>query len=201
LPRFPILASSAVLTVTTGADSAVTGGHTGIYALQQGTGALSVTANGEVTGTDYDGIFASISNSSATGDLTVTTGADSAVTGGVYGIYARQSGTGALSVTANGEVIGTDYDGIFAYVSNAGSSSTLTVTTGADSAVSGGDRGIAALQRGTGALEITANGGVIGTDLDGIFALISNTGSSADLTVTTSADSLTVTAPSARTAL
>ena len=46
------------LNVTTGAGTDVTGGTYGIRALNYGTGALTVTANGDVTGTDHAGILA-----------------------------------------------------------------------------------------------------------------------------------------------
>jgi hypothetical protein len=181
--------STGALTVTTGADSIVSGGENGIRAQQNGTGALSVTANGEVTGTNIHGISAQISNSYATGDLTITSGADSTVTGGAAGIQGLQFGIGALSITANGEVTGTS-GGISAQVLNPSTTGDLTVTTGADSAVTGFN-GIIAEQFGTGGLSVTADGNITGTDRNGIIAQRSpfNTGSSADLTVTTGADS------------
>ena len=47
-------------------------------------------------------------------DLSVTTGAGTTVTGGTYGILAINNGTGALTVTANGDVTGTNTAGIYA---------------------------------------------------------------------------------------
>jgi predicted amino acid-binding ACT domain protein len=177
--------SESNLAVTTGADSTVTGGRNGVYAQQFGTGALTVTANGNITGTDRNGIYARISNSLAERALAITTGTDSAVTGGLRGINARQQGTGALSVTANGEVTGTNYQGILAQITNSAATGNLTITTGADSTVTGGQRGIEAQQQGTGALEITANGDVTGTNREGIFAQIINSDNDNNLTVTT----------------
>jgi len=160
-------AAGAGLTVVTG-DGAVTGGHRGIHARNYGMGALSVTTGaGDVTGTSYFGIVAR--NAAASTNLTVLTG-DGAVLGGRTGIYARNYGTGALSVTTGaGDVTGTAYNGI--YVRNSAAGVDLTVLTG-DGAVLGGDRGISARNYGTGALSVTTGAGnVTGTVLDGILAV------------------------------
>ena len=162
------------LTVTTAAGTTVSGDYKGIYARNFGTGALTITANGSVTvtGTRSDGIVAQNYGT----NVTVTTGAGATVSG-FGGITAVNSGTGALAVTANGDVTGTRFDGIFAR-NNHGTD--LSVTTAAGTTVSGGDSGIFADNRGTGALTITANGNVTATRAEGIFA--SNNGT--DLSVT-----------------
>jgi uncharacterized protein with beta-barrel porin domain len=161
-------AGATGLTVTTAAGTTVSGsgsGTSGIYAKNGGTGVVSITANGDVTGTD-SGIIAE--NFGAASILSVTTGASATVSGGRYGIYARNQGTGALTVTANGDVTGTSGAGISAVNFAAGTD--LNVTTGAGTTVSGATRGIRAYNFSTGALTITANGNVIGTSGDGIFA-------------------------------
>ena len=118
------------------------------------------TGAGDVTGTSSYGILAG--NSSAGTSLTVITGGG-AVLGGQRGINARNSGTGALSVTTGaGDVTGTAYDGIDAR-NSVGTS--LTVTTG-DGAVLGGQRGIYAINSGTGAFSITVGGLVSNTALN-----------------------------------
>ena len=63
--------------MTTGPGTAVTGRRDGIFARNYGSGALSVTANGDVTGTTSFGIYARNSGS----DLDVTTGAGTTVAG------------------------------------------------------------------------------------------------------------------------
>ena len=153
------------LTVTTGPGTTVTGGFQGISARNYG-GALTVTANGDVTGTTNYGIYArNIYGTS----LTVTTGVGTTVTGGIIGVYARNDGSGALSVNANGDVgdATTTQEGIHAR--NIYGTS-LTVTTGPGSTVKGGYYGISAVNFGTGALAVTVNGDVAGTNADGIFA-------------------------------
>ena len=158
---------------------------TGIYTFNVGSGALSITAGGRISGLNQDGIYAS--NSSSGTNLTITTSgtifggryginarncgsgaltitADGDVTGGNFGIYARNYGSGALSITANGTVTG----GI--YVVNYGT--TLSVTTSAGTTVTGtSEYGILARNAGSGALTITADGAVTG----GIYAHNSGT--------------------------
>jgi uncharacterized protein with beta-barrel porin domain len=170
------------LTVTTGAGTTVSGGAFGITASNQigSTGAVTITANGNVTGTANSGISAQ--NRTGT-DLTVTTAAGTTVSGGAYGILARNNGTGAVTITANGDVTGTSGSGIYAHNANVHSTD-LTVTTAAGTTVSGGGNGgIFAGNSGTGALTITANGNVTGTSARGIS--FSNSGT--DVTVTTGA--------------
>jgi len=166
------------LTIITGADSDVFGGKDGIDATNLGNGFLKITANGQVTGGEFgDGIKAlnvSGEDFSEFGEffgngtyLSITTGADSDVFGGKNGINARNFGTGFSEVTANGEVTGEKRDGIYAFNSDNGTS--LTVTTGEGSVVTGADDGIDAENRGTGDLTVTANGTVSGLGEAGPF--------------------------------
>lgn len=149
----------------------VSGGFEGIFAVNLGTGALSVTATGTVIGTSSRGIYAN--NSSYGTSLTIL--ADE-VTGGTNGIQARNNGTGALSVTATNSVAGTNNYGIYAYNDVLGSGLTVSSV-----AVSGGFSGIQARNRGTGAISITSTGAVTGTIARGIFANNSSYGT--DLTI------------------
>jgi uncharacterized protein with beta-barrel porin domain len=166
--------------VTTAARTAVTGQTGAIKARNYGTGALTVTANGDVTGTTSNGIF--VSNGTVATALSVTTAAGTTVSGGTAGIFANNSGTGALTITANGDVTGTTGNGISAWNHDGPA---LTVTTAAGTTVSGGTSGIYTRHDGAGALTITANGNVTGTSGAGIFAAESFAGT--DLAVTTGA--------------
>ena len=89
--------------------------------LTGATTALYIRSNGDVGGGNP-------------GSVTVTT--DGVLIGGTFGIYTRNYGSGALAVTANGDVTG--FDGIVAR--NRGTD--LTVTTGAGTTVTGGPLGI-----------------------------------------------------------
>lgn len=165
------------LTITTGAASTIRGANDGIDALNRGSGALSITADAEVTGYDGSGIFAkNFGTSEDTGEaLTITTGPDSDVFGQKDGIDAINHGNGLLSINVNGNVTGQgefhgyderhrEGDGIFAKNFGTG----LVIETGSGSVVTGvGDDGIDARQHGFGDLRITVNGSTTGQGEDG----------------------------------
>ncbi len=99
--------AGTALSVTTAAGTTgVSGSSNGINARNYGTGALTITANGDVTGTTGFGIYARNLNVTGGANVTVTTAAGTAVSG-TTGIFALNFGTGALTVTANGDVTGT----------------------------------------------------------------------------------------------
>ncbi|QIG47328.1 hypothetical protein G5V57_06015 [Nordella sp. HKS 07] len=179
------------LEITVGAQGAIAGGDTGIIADNQGDGDLDVNVYGQVTGEGYSGLYARNEGT----NLTITTGVGSVIIGkGLayreydegpgHGIDARNYGEGNLAITVNGRVEGEDGDGIFAgngnWDSNDGAD--LTVTTGAQSKVTGSDDGIDAENNGRGKLEITVNGTVIGTRNSGIEAENSDSGTSLKIT-------------------
>ncbi|WP_417493269.1 hypothetical protein [Maricaulis sp.] len=144
------------LTIT--ATGPVEGGLSGIFAMNLGRGALSITA-GATNGTTHYGIYAANFGT----DLRIT--ATGAITGGEVGIGARNSGTGALSITAV-DVAGTDTAGIYAYSGTAGTDLTVSAT----GTVTGRRFGIRAQGAGSGALSITA-ADVTATEADGISAV------------------------------
>ena len=75
----------------------LSGGANGIVATTAGSGSITITGGGSVTGNTNRGIDARLSNSGATGDLSIT--ASGAVSGGSDGIYALNAGTGTTSIT------------------------------------------------------------------------------------------------------
>jgi len=169
--------------ITVNANGTLTGTY-GIVAVSRGSGALSVTTNGDVTGTNNDGIFVRDHNGT---DVTVKTGASTAVSGSNRGIYARNDGSGTLTITANGDITGTNNDGIFASngISGTPAGTDLTITTGVGTTVKGGFSGISANNNGIGMLTVTANGDVKATSPYGVGIDARNSGT--DLTVTTGA--------------
>jgi uncharacterized protein with beta-barrel porin domain len=171
------LGGTGALTITTNGNVLTSAVNArGIFARNSGTGALTITANGNISSPTGVGIYARNYGTA----LTVTTGAGTTVSG-FYGVYVRNlAGTGALTITANGDVTGTR-GGISAKSYASG----LTVTTGAGTTVHGGAIGISARNFGTGAVTITANGDVTGTTGDGIDTYNSHVGT--NLTVTTGA--------------
>jgi len=136
--------------VTVDTNGVLIGGGYGIRASNYGGGALSITANGAVTGGNNTAIRAE--NFAAGTDLSVT--AAGTVFGNFNGIFARNYGSGALSVTANSDATGRLFYGI--YARNYGTD--LSVTTGAGTAGTGANSGILARNDGSGALTVTANG-------------------------------------------
>jgi hypothetical protein len=159
------------LTITTGADSIITGNGNIIYAGSSSySGSIDITINGDITGSANFGIAAYNLNANGTGDLTITTGADSIITTNYVGISAINNSYGLIDITVNGDVASTTFTGIRAYNFNAYGTGDLTISTGADSIITGGVRGIHAVNNGVGAIDITVNGDVIGTSGAGILA-------------------------------
>lgn len=149
----------------------VTGAADGIYAQNNGRGAMSVTSTGTVVGTSTYGIFARNSGT----DLTISV--DDVSGGSKNGIIAINDGTGALSVSSTGVVSSLSNAGIAARNEADGTGLYIVV-----SSVTGGSDGISASNNGTGALSITATGAVTGDGGYGITAT-ANINSTGDLTI------------------
>lgn len=139
-------ANGTNLTVEVGSAS---GYYDGIDALNFGSGHLTITATGDVSGTYGNGISARNYGT----NLVINA---ASVSGYYYGIRAVNNGIGQLAITSTGIVVGGQY-GIFA---NTGANSThLNIDT---YAVGGGVTGIAAVHNGAGNLNITNTGAVLG---------------------------------------
>ena len=184
-------ADVGITVTTTGSDGieiTTTGGtvrsdQNAIVAQNNGTGATTLTIDGDVVGdADGDGAGAGIRVSNGVGvpttglvttpggtDISITTNGEVRASSG--GIIARNFGTGVTTVTANGDVNGGvspdssvgnptsgQLTGVGIYTRNVAGSGAMTITTNGD--VSGGWDGINARHRGTGDLVITANGNV-----------------------------------------
>ncbi|MDP6815231.1 MAG: hypothetical protein QF582_18595, partial [Alphaproteobacteria bacterium] len=141
----------------------VDGGNAGIFAHNEGTGYLSISASGPVTGTLGDGIYGKNFGTA----LSVTA---AAVTGGRDGIDARNEGTAGLSISVSGDVTGQSVDGISAFNSANDVSGSMLITQAASTTTSGAVHGIDADNAG-GALTINALGTSTGGSGDGIHAL------------------------------
>ena len=105
--------SGTDLTVTTGAGTTVSAGtnNYGIFATNYGSGALTITANGDVTGTGTFGTGIAARNHGTA--LTVTTAAGTTITGDEFGIGTLSYGSGSVTITANGDVTGATFAGIY----------------------------------------------------------------------------------------
>ncbi|MEM8575373.1 MAG: hypothetical protein AAGF48_12155, partial [Pseudomonadota bacterium] len=166
--RFGIVARNdgTDIIVETGELTTTSGHFTGIDTRNFGTGSVTITAKGDVTGTQRHGIYAY--NSSTGTDINVDTAAGETVKGRSRGIYAKNYGAGSVTVTANGDVTGTDNYGIDAYNSSAGTD--ITIHTATATTISGGFNGIRASNHGAGSLTITAKSDVTGMGRSGIVA-------------------------------
>lgn len=145
--------------------STTTGALDGIWAHQRGTDALTINITGAIEGTERYGIYAW--NEKGT-SLTITNTPDNAsnITGGAFGIYASNDGTGALSITVSGvttatqDILGDDNAGIYAWNS--------TYSTGgliiSANETYGADLGIIATNEGYGDLSITTTGRTTAAD-------------------------------------
>ncbi|NVE94937.1 hypothetical protein [Altererythrobacter lutimaris] len=117
------IGETGALTVDSSAG-AVTGDRNGIYAINEGTGATSITT-ANVTGTTADGVSMVTGADSTTLDIDTSAGA---AIGGNRGIYANHGGSDALTITV-GNVTGQSAEGILA----------ITNQADADISVRGGD--------------------------------------------------------------
>ncbi len=140
----------------------VTGGYRGIFARNDGIGSTFVRAEGVVTGARDAGVTV-LNSAAATGDVTVLAFGD--VTG-TRGISARNLGSGALNITADGVIAGTRSTGILASTGGAGTDTIIT----ARAAVEGATDGIVVTSEGTGLLGLELAANVIGGNGDGVRA-------------------------------
>ncbi|MGN8118128.1 autotransporter outer membrane beta-barrel domain-containing protein [Labrys sp. 22185] len=145
-------ANTTDLTIT--ANNVTAGGARGIYAVNNGTGAVNVTATGTVSGAGIDGIRVDNAGTDVTVNAVDTSGPFSA-------IAVFNNGTGTTNVTSTGKAaggMGSAYAGI--YVNNGAS------TTGIDiKAVDAeGGNAITALNGGSGTTAVTATGTLTGRE-------------------------------------
>jgi outer membrane autotransporter protein len=109
--------AGSVSVITSGT---LVGGY-GIYGYNHGSGSLTITANGDVTGTAAHGLAARNYGTTST----VTTAAGTTISGDQYGIAILNPNGGSVTITANGDVTGTTGAGI--YGASAGGSVNITV--------------------------------------------------------------------------
>ena len=134
-----------------------------------GTGDISITADGAVTG-GFNGI-----NAIENGNGKITIGGSGNATGNSgYGIFAQETATalGGISINGSGNVTGagSGFDGIHAEIDNTNDSADVSVSQTGN--VSGGLSGIEASTQGNGNVTVTtgANATITGSSLYGIHA-------------------------------
>ena len=201
------LAAIAAFNDVGGSDLKITaasasGGGFGIWANNQGTGSVTVAAQGRVVGANKAGIAAINASTDSSSLLSISA---QQVSGATHGIFSSHTGGGAVSVNAAGAVSGSKGHGIYGFnasrggltvtaaeaVSGAGSASnvwfdgihainsgaaTSDVRISAAKTVTGSGHGVRAVNEGSGQIQITASGAVTGAAGHGIYA--KNTGNS-----------------------
>ena len=145
-----------------------------IVAVNNGTGALSVTATGDVTAANVERTFGinAINNSAGT-DLTV---AAANVTASKYGVVASNSGTGALSITTTGVVTTSGLGRDTASAIEAANTTNGTDVTVSVADVYSGLSGVLVTGSGSGAVSITASGTITTETGIGVSATVDNAG-------------------------
>ena len=159
-----------------------TSGKYGISAVSSGAGAIAVTAKGKVTATASSTSGVHVKNDRATGTSVMID--VSSVEAGINGIYAKNMGSGALTISATGTVAAmsstTSGSGIHAENSTGGD--LMITASGAVMAIGSQTSGIMAENKGqtTGSLTIMARQGVTG----GIYGVHATNSGSGTLAIT-----------------
>ncbi|MDM3870001.1 autotransporter domain-containing protein [Porticoccus sp. W117] len=174
-----VLNSTGSLTFFDEFLSTIRGAANGIDATNNGSGALTITTTGQVSG--LNGIAISALGNASSSDLILNV---NSVIGGTVGIDASHRGTGQLTITATGELVGLNGGGIDASLSN-GTDLLIDVAN-----VTGAEAGINATHSGTGQLNISA-GNVEGDLNAGIFASLQPSGAGQGTDLIISANDVT----------
>ncbi len=144
--------------------------------MMGGTGVLSITTTGTVSSTGSIGIAATTTLKATDSGITVNANNVTAIS---YGIFARNGGTGAVSITTTGDVNSRSRIGVYARNGSPGSDLTVNVNN-----VTANANGIVAEHGGSGAASITTTGNVVGRTDPGINA--TNGSGTTDLTIAVS---------------
>lgn len=146
--------------------SSVTGGQEGIKARKFGDGDLTISATGAVTAGNNSGDDGIYAYADGVGDLSVTVGS---VTGDDDGLVLRHYGSGTLTATVTGEVVGNGTGSSDAGISSYGDSKagTLMFDLSASSDVEG-YYGLLLHRKGSGSIVVNASGSIEGKTSDGM---------------------------------
>lgn len=175
-------ATTTNLIINTESTATIAGRYTGIFAANYGTGAITIHAGGNVSGTGAGGRYGIFANNRTTGtNLTIETDAGTTISGSRRGISARNQGSGALSITAGGDVTSTTDHAI--YARNFGTD--LLIETAAGTNIASGGNGIYAHNYGSGIADVSIDGLLQGGNY-GLF--LRNAGT--DLSITTATGSI-----------
>lgn len=186
--RITEASNDSQLSITTSAESTVTGEEYGVSARHEGSGSIEIEVNG-VIDADFRGI-AAITVPGGSGNLAITTGASSNISGGVIGIQADHDATGDLAIDIGGTVTSTgttpngfEKSGIYSRSFDSGNQNIVIRDT---ANVFGPDHGVFARVRDQAADINMQIMGSISSDKTGVRAQIDEGG---DINIETSASS------------
>ena len=178
------------------AQEAVTGSTNGINVNMSNAGSANITAQEDVRGNGYAGIKVYSTLSAGT---TVSIDARGNVSGARQGLFVDNQGSGGVTISVTGDLIGTSLYGLRARNYTGGG---MSVNTQGD--ISGGLTGLLVVNKGDAATSVTVSGdvasrnghGLVLTDEANQDAIISIggtiTSSGTDLTTSTAADGVSV---------
>lgn len=153
-------------------NSTIIGQLNGIFVRNDNTGNVNIVTTGQVTGLVNSGIRAG----AGFGNTDVIVAAAD-TSGGQYGIFAANLGSGQLSVSSSGLASGASVAGISANLDEYGTNLSIAAAD-----TRGGFYGIVAQMRGSGELSITSIGEAVGTSSYS-FGIYARNGYGTDLTI------------------
>ena len=167
--------------VSVSTSSTVSGGENGIRAINDssGAGTVTVVAGGTVTGSNATAIFAS---NKGTGGVTVTAGA---INAGNDGVDVVNFSGGSILVTVSGNVLSRNvsgYDGAGIAAVNDATGDGISIVSQGSVKVEGG-YGIHVYNHGTGNVSVTSDGEIEGTKYQGLYTI--NEGNNTTISVKT----------------
>ena len=169
-----IMTNGQDITITQNGGTITSQSGYGIQATNYGTGVLSITTNGTVTGGGADGIYAQ-NATGTTGDMTINqTGGT--ITGTAQGIYAENYGTGAVNITTAGDVEGVMQRGLL--VNNYANGGDVNIAQTAGTIRATNSQGVYVNNASAGDVNITQTAGTISGSQNGIS--VENPGNGAD---------------------
>lgn len=172
--------ASATGDIAIGATGMLSAANAGIDAVNNGAGGVNITATG-VMATSSFGVRAETTNSSATGDFSIST--TGSIDAGGSGAYIRNYGYGATMISV-ADVTSANSTGLGAYNTNASRSADTTITA---TGVVTGVRGVYASHEGSGDLTIQLGDVTVagaGAAQFGVYARTNNSASSGDIALT-----------------
>lgn len=156
--------NTKTFTLLVGSESKITGDSIGVGIDNDGVGSTIVTVNGNITGTNNEGLR--FRNETSTQDLILTVASGASITGNSEGINIDNDGVGNAIVTINGNVTGVNDNAIDFLSKNA---SSLQLYVGSTATIESKDRSAITAPQNT-VLNMTIDGGTIigtgGTALD-----------------------------------